>query len=577
MSVIAGSHPNKVAEVDTPGEDTEAVTGLGAPFLGENLRVVRLGFVSAHFRWHSVGRLTIGLLERLCTSRGLQVFVIDASSGGRHRSTAGKPTTTTVQDTSRGQPDEDFVLERLAAAGASIVRIQAAAAPSPRNGVDATSPTQLAPTTKVEGSSGSGSGGAGSDALQTAREAIAALRLDVLVYADVGMDAFTTGLAHGRLSPVQVAFWGHPGTTGLSTMDYFVTSDLFEGDLGAGWGNRRRLRSDDGGASSADDDTRYVEHREEAGRNPDDVGDEATAAGGEGDGPKAWAGAERHDRQHAFSEQLVRLGGLGFIFDDPALTFGWDSAGEDSGNVPGRNGPSGDSWNGSRNGKHDRGIEDRKRRHSENSLPSSCGGDGRAASSPEEMEKRETEEANRPRLYVCAQSLMKMHPAFDGVLAGILAADPLAQILLLRDSRQLLWHSRFRRRLRAAIDAAEQSANFAAVSTCAAAAQNGTGPASSPIRGGLWGRVRFVSPLSGREFFRLQCRADVVLDPFPFGGGVTTLEVSCPTIVGVGWRGRGGGYSFDVCRTVARSRLMTHSGSLCLIHKHYFRCAWWAR
>ena len=32
------------------------------------------------------------------------------------------------------------------------------------------------------------------------------------------------------------------------------------------------------------------------------------------------------------------------------------------------------------------------------------------------------------------------------------------------------------------------------------------------------------------EFMALQCRADVALDPFPFGGGVTMLEaVACRT------------------------------------------------
>lgn len=30
----------------------------------------------------------------------------------------------------------------------------------------------------------------------------------------------------------QVVTWGHPVTTGLSNIDYFVTSDLYEGKLG---------------------------------------------------------------------------------------------------------------------------------------------------------------------------------------------------------------------------------------------------------------------------------------------------------------------------------------------------------
>ena len=31
-----------------------------------------------------------------------------------------------------------------------------------------------------------------------------------------------------RLAEIQVAFWGHPFTTGFPTIDYFITSDSFE-------------------------------------------------------------------------------------------------------------------------------------------------------------------------------------------------------------------------------------------------------------------------------------------------------------------------------------------------------------
>ena len=66
--------------------------------------------------------------------------------------------------------------------------------------------------------------------LDAARRAIAELRLDVLFYQDIGMEPFTYFLAFSRLAPVQCVSFGHPDTTGIPTVDYFVSNDLFEGD-----------------------------------------------------------------------------------------------------------------------------------------------------------------------------------------------------------------------------------------------------------------------------------------------------------------------------------------------------------
>ncbi|MGE0734814.1 MAG: tetratricopeptide repeat protein [Alphaproteobacteria bacterium] len=66
--------------------------------------------------------------------------------------------------------------------------------------------------------------------LARAREAIAAEALDLLHYADIGMDALTYFLAFARLAPVQSTSWGHPITTGLRNMDYFVSSALMEAE-----------------------------------------------------------------------------------------------------------------------------------------------------------------------------------------------------------------------------------------------------------------------------------------------------------------------------------------------------------
>lgn len=64
--------------------------------------------------------------------------------------------------------------------------------------------------------------------LDQARRAIAARAFDVLVYPEIGMTPLTYFLAFARLAPVQCVTWGHPVTTGIPTMDYFLSSDEAE-------------------------------------------------------------------------------------------------------------------------------------------------------------------------------------------------------------------------------------------------------------------------------------------------------------------------------------------------------------
>jgi len=68
--------------------------------------------------------------------------------------------------------------------------------------------------------------------LPSARRLIAEQHLDVLFYADIGMDPITRGLALSRLAPVQCVTWGHPDTTGMDTIDYFISAEDLETEEG---------------------------------------------------------------------------------------------------------------------------------------------------------------------------------------------------------------------------------------------------------------------------------------------------------------------------------------------------------
>jgi predicted O-linked N-acetylglucosamine transferase (SPINDLY family) len=126
----------------------------------------RVGFLSAYFRDHTIGRLNLGRIQKLPRDR----FEVVVLSVGKH--------------------DDPMAVE-FARAGENYLAV----------------PRQIG----------------------AARQMIADQDLDVLFFTDVGMDALTYTLAFSRMAPVQCTTWGHPVTTGSPAMDYFISSRLLEG------------------------------------------------------------------------------------------------------------------------------------------------------------------------------------------------------------------------------------------------------------------------------------------------------------------------------------------------------------
>ena len=208
-------------------------------------------------------------------------------------------------------------------------------------------------------------------ALAAARSAVAQRALDVLFYPDVGMHPLTYFMTFARLAPVQCTTWGHPVTTGVPAMDYFLSTDYFEP-----------------------------------------------------------AKAKSH-----YSERLVQLRDVAFP-----------------------------------------GYYRRPEKI--------------AAATPAEVGFDPTRHT-----YFCPQSLFKLHPDFDAVLARILRRDPRGELVLVADEREDAYR---RPRLEARMKRAAPD---------------------------VFDRVTFLPKTAGREGYLQRLQAcDVVLDTHPYCGGNTSLE-----------------------------------------------------
>lgn len=68
--------------------------------------------------------------------------------------------------------------------------------------------------------------------------------LDVLIYPELGMDSQSYLLAALRLAPVQCCGWGHPVTSGRQNIDFFLSSDIMEPDDAADCYTEQLIRLD---------------------------------------------------------------------------------------------------------------------------------------------------------------------------------------------------------------------------------------------------------------------------------------------------------------------------------------------
>ena len=112
-------------------------------------------------------------------------------------------------------------------------------------------------------------------------------------------------------------------------------------------------------------------------------------------------------------------------------------------------------------------------------------------------------------IYTIPQSLQKFHPSFDIVLSRLLNEVSNSYIIILFNEDRILWKNKLFTRLK------EFSYWKSTISS------NKNSEAKERID---MSRILFIPNLQRKEFFDLLDISTCLLDQYPFGGGVTSLE-----------------------------------------------------
>ena len=114
---------------------------------------------------------------------------------------------------------------------------------------------------------------------------------------------------------------------------------------------------------------------------------------------------------------------------------------------------------------------------------------------------------NNNNIILCPQHLPKFHPNFDIILFGILRNVPNSLIILIDNPKKSQWKYTLLKRWKQSLSLLLNNTND-----------------DKKNMNNYISRIIWLKPLNPKEYVILMSLGDVMIDPYPFGGGVTTLE-----------------------------------------------------
>jgi hypothetical protein len=313
------------------------------------------------------------------------------------------------------------------------------------------------------------------------------------------MDPSTIVWASARLAPIQMVTWGHPSTTGLSSIDYYLSSEYFHYYPMSSGDPQLTPFSDE-----SDDDSKKT-----------------------------------IVPQDFFAEQLVQFRSLNFLFQKP-MNFDFTA-------IFGKNkdykqllvernkefhqmiGKYLKAQNKIKETKVKEVLIQLNREKLKNNF----------LSSTQDNNEKTKVETGKVFYILCPQYLPKFHPNFDHILTEILLLNdwqsffgithdknnnnnnpaepaPKVKLLLLNDAdKKLMWQ-------RTLMNRWSQELSDRILSSLSSSSESDIPMAQ--IKKFLNEFLVWLPSLSPEEYLLMNALGDMMIDPFPFGGGVTTLE-----------------------------------------------------